>query len=59
MELANYIQTIANMTPDTLSLLAQVEEDNNHVALGKYEFPETFKEIIEKIKIIWKESRLK
>ena len=58
MELANYIQKIGDMTPDTLSLLTQVEE-TNHVALGKYEFPETFKEIIQKIKIIWKESRLK
>ena len=53
MELANYIQTIANMTPDTLSLLAQIEEDSNHVALGKYEYPETFKELIKKIKTIW------
>lgn len=53
MELENYIQTIANMIPDSLSLLAQVEEDPNHVALGKYEFPETFKELIKKIKLIW------
>lgn len=53
MELANYIQQIGKMTPDTLSLLAQVEEDSNHVALGKYEYPETFKELIKKIKTIW------
>ena len=57
MELEKYIQTIANMIPDTLTLLTQVKGDTKHVAFGKYEFPETFKEIIQKIKIIWKESR--
>ena len=57
MELEKYIQQIGDMIPDTLTLLTQVEGDTKHVALGKYEFPETFKEIIQKIKIIWKESR--
>lgn len=52
MELANYIQKVGDMTPNTLSLLTQVEE-TNHVALGKYEYPETFKELIKKIKTIW------
>tara|TARA_R100001086_G_C11713869_1_gene224950 strand:+ start:231 stop:398 length:168 start_codon:yes stop_codon:yes gene_type:complete len=52
MELAKYIQKIGDMTPNTLSLLTQVEE-TNHVALGKYEYPETFKELIKKIKTIW------
>ena len=59
MELEKYIQQIGEMIPDTLTLLSQVEEDTNHVALGKYEFPNTFKELIKNIKTIWKESRLK
>lgn len=53
MELEKYIQQIGDMIPDTLTLLTQVEGDPNHVALGKYEFPETFKELIKKIKLIW------
>tara|TARA_R100000654_G_scaffold49376_1_gene75510 strand:+ start:765 stop:935 length:171 start_codon:yes stop_codon:yes gene_type:complete len=53
MELEKYIQQIGDMIPDTLTLLSQVEEDTSHVALGKYEFPNTFKELIKKIKTIW------
>lgn len=53
MELEKYIQQIGDMIPDTLTLLSQIEENPNHVALGKYEFPNTFKELIKKIKTIW------
>lgn len=53
MELEKYIQKIGDMIPDTLTLLTQVEGDPKHLALGKYEFPETFKELINKIKILW------
>tara|TARA_R100001163_G_scaffold57717_1_gene45708 strand:+ start:162 stop:332 length:171 start_codon:yes stop_codon:yes gene_type:complete len=53
MELANYIQKVGDMTPNILSLLTQVDEDPNHVALGKYEYPETFKEFINKIRTLW------
>ncbi|QDP51018.1 MAG: hypothetical protein Unbinned6004contig1002_4 [Prokaryotic dsDNA virus sp.] len=53
MELANYIQKIGDMTPNTLSLLTEIEDNTNHIALGMYEYPETFEELIKKIKTIW------
>ena len=57
MELEKYIQNIGEMIPNTINLIIGSKSNGKHIAFGKYEYPETIKELFQKIKIIWKKSR--
>ena len=56
MELEKYIQNIGEMTPNTINLIINSKSNGNHIAFGKYEYPQTIKELLQKIKTIWQKK---